>query len=90
MKYWRIGQIQKTEKVKMLETITTHIDIVKFIERGKKMLNAKLERHLTRPHTLPYEVMRSLLLYIYILIWFSIINILYQLKLLKWLTLNER
>ena len=67
----------------MLETITTHIDIVKFIERGKKMLNAKLERHLTRPHTLPYEVMRSLLLYIYIyiLIWFSIINILYQLKL---------
>ena len=74
----------------MLETITTHIDIVKFIERGKKMLNAKLERHLTRPHTLPYEVMRSLLLYIYILIWFSIINILYQLKLLKWLTLNER
>ena len=74
----------------MLETITTHIDIVKFIERGKKMLNAKLERHLTRSHTLPYEVMRSLLLYIYILIWFSIINILYQLKLLKWLTLNER
>ena len=49
----------------MLETITAHIDIVKFIERGKKMLNAKLERHLTRPHTLPYEVMRSLLLYIY-------------------------
>ena len=69
--------------MKILETITAHIDIVKFIERGKKMLNAKLERHLTRPHTLPYEVMRSLLLYIYIyiLIWFSIINILYQLKL---------
>ena len=66
MKYWRIGQIQKTEKVKMLETITTHIDIVKFIERGKKMLNAKLERHLTRPHTLPYDVFAYIYIYIYI------------------------
>ena len=43
----------------MLETITTHIDIVKFIERGKKMLNAKLERHLTRPHTGVYEILPS-------------------------------
>ena len=50
----------------MLGTITTHIDIEKLNERGKKMLNAKLERHLARPHTLPYEV--SAYIYIYILI----------------------
>ena len=51
----------------MLETITTHINIEKLNERGKKekeKLNAKLERHLARPHTLPYEV--SAFIYIYI------------------------
>ena len=54
----------------MLETITTHINIEKLNERGKKKkkkkkkLNAKLERHLARPHTLPYEVST----FIYILI----------------------
>ena len=30
--------------------------IEKLNERGKKRLNAKLERHLARSHTLPYEV----------------------------------
>ena len=33
--------------------------------KGEKMLNAKLERHLTRPHALPHEV--SAYIYIYIL-----------------------
>ena len=42
--------------MKILGTITTHIDIEKLNERGKKRLNAKLKRHLARPHTLPYEV----------------------------------
>ena len=40
----------------MLGTIIAHIDIEKLNERGKKVLNAKLERHLARPHTLSYEV----------------------------------
>ena len=48
----------------MLGTIIAHIDIEKLNERGKKVLNAKLERHLARPHTLSYEVSA----YIYILI----------------------
>ena len=63
MKYWWISQIVYSHflienwKVKMLGTITAHIDIEKLNERGKKkMLNAKLERHLARPHTLPYKV----------------------------------
>ena len=52
----------------MLETITAHINIEKLNERGKKKkkkkkLNAKLECHLARPHTLPYEV--STFIYIY-------------------------
>ena len=34
----------------------------------KKRLNAKLKRHLARPHTLPYEV--STFIYIYIDIFF--------------------
>ena len=53
----------------MLETITTHINIEKLNERGKKKkkkLNAKLERHLARPHTLPYEVSTFIYIYIYI------------------------
>ena len=40
----------------MIGTITAHIDIEKLNERGKKMLNIKLERHLARPHALPYRV----------------------------------
>ena len=48
----------------MLGTIIAHIDIEKLNERGKKVLNAKLERHLARPHTLSYEV--SAYIYIYI------------------------
>ena len=51
----------------MFGTITAHINIEKLNERGKKekeKLNAKLERHLARPHTLPYEV--SAFIYIYI------------------------
>ena len=40
----------------MLRTITAHINIEKLNERDKKKLNAKLEHHLARPHTLPYEV----------------------------------
>ena len=30
------------------------------------MLSAKLERHLARPHTLPYEVSAFIYIYIYI------------------------
>ena len=46
----------------MLGTITECINIEKLNKRGKKRLNAKLEHHLARPHTLPYEVFA----YIYI------------------------
>ena len=58
----QIGQIMYSHflvenwKAKMLGTITAHINIEKLNERGKKRLNAKLERHLARPHTLLYEV----------------------------------
>ena len=52
----------------MLGTIIAHIDIEKLNERGKKVLNAKLERHLARPHTLSYEVSAYIYIYIYILI----------------------
>ena len=52
----------------MLGTITAHINIKKLNEIGKKMLNTKLECHLARPHTLPYEV--STFIYIYIDIFF--------------------
>ena len=50
----------------MLGTITIHINIEKLNERGKKRLNAKLEHHLARPHTLPYEVSAFIYIYIYI------------------------
>ena len=50
----------------MLGTIISHIDIEKLNERGKKVLNAKLERHLARPHTLSYEVSAYIYIYIYI------------------------
>ena len=40
----------------MFGTITARINIEKLNERGKKMLNAKLERHLERPCILPHEV----------------------------------
>ena len=43
-------------KSETLGTITAHINIEKLNERGKKRLNAKLERHLARPHTLSYEI----------------------------------
>ena len=36
-------------------------------EVKKKMLNAKLEHHLARPHTLPHEI-SALYIYIYIFI----------------------
>ena len=52
--------------MKILGTITAHINIEKLNERGKKRLNAKLERHLARPHTLPHEISA----FIYILIGF--------------------
>ena len=35
------------------------------MKRGKKMLNTKLERHMTEPRALPHEV--CLYIYIYIL-----------------------
>ena len=53
----------------MLGTITTHIDIEKLNERGKKRLNAKLEHHLARSHTLSYEVFAFIYIYIYIYIY---------------------
>ena len=62
MKYWWIDQIAYSHflienwKAKTLGTITAYINIEKLNERGKKRLNAKLERHLARPHTLLYEV----------------------------------
>ena len=34
-------------------------------ERGKKILNAKLECHLTEPHTLSHEVSAYIYIYIY-------------------------
>ena len=40
----------------MFGTIITRINIEKLNERGKKRLNAKLERHLARPHTLLHKV----------------------------------
>ena len=42
--------------MKILGTITARTNIEKLNERGKKRLNAKLERHLARPHTLAYVV----------------------------------
>ena len=50
----------------MFGTIIAHIDIEKLNERGKKVLNAKLERHLARPHTFLYEVSAYIYIYIYI------------------------
>ena len=52
--------------MKTLGIITAHINIEKLNERGKKMLNAKLKRHLTIPHTLSYEVSTYIYIYIYI------------------------
>ena len=77
MKYWQIGQIVYSHflienwKVKTFGTITAHINIEKLNERGKKRLNAKLERHLTRSHILLCEVFAYIYIYIYIygLIW---------------------
>ena len=54
----------------MLGIIMAHFDIEKLNERGKKRLNAKLERHLARPHTLSYEVSTFIYIYIYIDIFF--------------------
>ena len=42
--------------MKMLGTIIARNKIEKLNERGKKRLNAKLEHHLARPHTLSHEV----------------------------------
>ena len=64
IKYWRISQIVYSHffienwKVKTLGTITARIYIIKkkLNERGKKRLNAKLDHHLTRPHTFPRDV----------------------------------
>ena len=53
----------------MLETITAYINIEKLNERGKKRLNAKFKRYLTRPHTLPYEISAFIYIYIYIYIY---------------------
>ena len=75
MKYWQIGQIVYSHflienwKVKTFGTITAHINIEKLNERGKKRLNAKLERHLTRSHILLCEVFAYIYIYIYGLIW---------------------
>ena len=38
------------------------------MKRGKKMLNVKLECHMTRPQTLLHEVFAFMYIYIYILI----------------------
>ena len=38
----------------------------KLNERGKKILNAKLERHLARHHALPREISAYIYIYIYI------------------------
>ena len=72
MKYWQIGQIVYSHflienwKVKTFGTITAYINIEKLNERGKKRLNAKLERHLTRSHILLCEVFAYIYIYIYI------------------------
>ena len=36
------------------------------MKRGKKMLNTKLERHMTEPRALPHEVCLYIYIYIYI------------------------
>ena len=36
------------------------------IKRDKKMLNAKLERHMTISHALPHEISTFIYIYIYI------------------------
>ena len=42
------------------------IDIEKLNERGKKRLNTKLERHLTRSHVLLHNISTFIYIYIYI------------------------
>ena len=70
--------------MKTLGTITTHINIEKLNERGKKKLNAKLKCHLAKFHTLPYEV--STFIYMdYIDVYYKVIfNILVNRLRLKW------
>ena len=41
-------------------------EVKKLNERGKKMLNVKLERHLTRHHTFLHEFSAFIYIYIYI------------------------
>ena len=71
IKYWWIDQILYSHflienwKVKTLGTITAHINIEKLNEKDKKMLNAKLKRHLVRPHILLYEISAYIYIYIY-------------------------
>ena len=40
----------------MKEDHNTYLYKRKLNERGKKKLNAKLDHHLTRPHTFPHEI----------------------------------
>ena len=54
--------------MKTLGTITAHINIEKLNEKGKKRLNAKLKRHLIRPHILMYEISDYIYIYIYMYI----------------------
>ena len=43
------------------------VTVKKLNERGKKkMLNAKLKRHLARPHALTHEISTYIYIYIYI------------------------
>ena len=87
MKYWWIDQIVyshfliKNWKEKTLGTITARIYIKKKLnERGKKRLNAKLDHHLTRPHTFPHEV--STFLYKY---WFQSVLFIYLFFISFWI-----
>ena len=82
-KYWRIGEIVYSHflienwKVKTLGTITAHINIEKLNEKDKKMLNAKLKRHLVRPHTKMYEILPSSALILHLAFFTSFINLFY-------------
>ena len=72
MKYWKIGQIVYSHillenwKVKMLETITAHINIEKLNERGKKKAKCKVRVPLDKTS---YTPAWGLCVYVYIYIY---------------------
>ena len=76
MKYWQIGQIVYSHflienwKVKMLGTITAHVNIEKLNERGKKKTKCKVRAPLGKTS---YTPVWGLCFYIYIYIYIYIL-----------------